>query len=82
MDKNIAVDAEEIDALEADNALALVQSIKFYGLRLAAGEAGDYVAHLVAEEEHAALTDTSQEYFDFLFVIRRGWLIGAVAVII
>ena len=82
MDENIAVDAEEVDALETDNALALVQSIKFYGLCLAAGKAGYYVAHLIAEEEYAAPLHATQEHLNLLFVNRRCRLICAVAVVI
>ena len=82
MDENVAVDAEEVDALETDDALALVQSINLDGLRLSAGKAGDYVAHLIAEEEHAAPFHATQEHLNLLFVNRRCWLICAVAVVI
>ena len=48
MDENIAVNTVEVDTFGADDTLTLVQSIQLNGLRLAAGEAGDYIAHLVA----------------------------------
>ena len=72
MDENVAVDAEEVDALETDNALALVQCVI---LSLSAGKAGDYFAYFIVEEEHAAQSHATHKHLNLLFVNRRCWLI-------
>lgn len=75
MDENVAVDAEEVDALETDDALALVQSINLDDLRLATGKAVDYVALSIAEEDHAAPCHATKEHLRLIYINRRCWLI-------